>query len=114
MVSLTPESYRWFAEGAKTWEVRRHGKDFTEREIFPGRKIELRRGHRPEDALKGVIARVAVADDLPSLLDQIPYAAIIPEVGSVDEALAILRRLVGAAARGGLIAFEVALERHGG
>jgi hypothetical protein len=108
-IALPPETFRWFAEGGRRWEVRRYGRDFIERFVYPGRAVELRRGHRPDDALTGRIASVVVAEDLAALFAQISYREVIPDAASAEEAVEIARRLLGPGGRTGIIAMEIAL-----
>ncbi len=109
LVALPPETFRWFAEGGRRWEVRRYGREFIERFVFTGRAVELRRGRRPDEALKGVIARVILADDLPALFDQIAYRDVVPEATSLEEAIETAGAPRGAGpAR--LIALEIDLD----
>ncbi len=109
LVALSPETFRWFAECGRRWEVRRYGREFIERFVFAGRAVELRRGRRPDEALKGAIARVILADDLPALFDQIPYREVVPDAASVEEAIEVAGPALGVG-RAGIIAVEINLD----
>jgi hypothetical protein len=75
-----------------------------------GRPVEIRRGHRPDEALPGTIAEVLPDGDHASIFEQVSYRDIIPVAASLDEAIEIAHRLLGAGNPTRLIAFKVTLD----
>lgn len=110
IVPVSPESFQWFVEGERCWEVRRCGRDFTERDVLPDRPVEIRRGHRSNEALIGTIVEVLPVGDLASIFEQVSWRDIIPVASSLDEAAEIAHRLLGPGNRTRLIAFKVMLD----
>ena len=110
IVSVSPESFHWFAERERCWEVRRCGRDFTEGDVLPDRPVEIRRGHRANELLKGTIVEVLPIGDLASIFEQVSYRDIIPIAASLDEAMEIAHRLLGPGNLKRLIAFKVMLD----
>jgi hypothetical protein len=110
IVSVLPEPFHWFAEGERCWEVRRCGRDFTERDVLPDRPVEIRRAHRGSEVLKGTIVEVLPVGDLASIFERVSYSDIIPVAASLDEAVQIAHRLLGPGNLKRLIAFKVMLD----
>jgi hypothetical protein len=59
-VPLSKEPYRDFLLNGKEVEIRKYGRSFTEKTVFPGRRIELRLGYSGKSAIWGNINEVIV------------------------------------------------------
>src|SRR4051812_15933575 len=95
-VPLASDPHAWFVSGRKKWELRRVGRQYTQRHIRPGRIVELRRGYSDKDtSLWGVIDRVAVAKSISSFFDAVPYAQVIPTAQSRKDAEAVAAQILG-------------------
>jgi hypothetical protein len=111
-VPLASDPHSWFLSGRKNWELRRLGRQYTERHVRPGRMVELRRGYSDKaTSLWGVIDDVAVANTISSFFDAVPYAQVIPTAQSRDDAEAIAAQILGVAADSpvDVIGFQVRL-----
>jgi ASC-1-like (ASCH) protein len=86
-VPLSTEPFEWFKSGQKQWELRKYGRQFTEKHVFTGRFVELRKGYSTDQALWGTIDEVFTFDDLNSVFSRIDYRKIIPTVGSKEDAI---------------------------
>jgi hypothetical protein len=112
-VPLNAEAFGWFASGGKLWELRKFGRQYTEKHVRPGRRVELRRGYSDaRQAIWGRIKSVHRADSLVEFFDHVPYRLVIPTAVDCDEAIAaaseILRIETDRPAP--VIGFEVAFE----
>lgn len=89
-VPLAAEPYHWFESGQKAWELRKCGRQFTERQVIPGRRIELRYGYsNRERSLHGTIVQVYSACGLKRFFDTVDYRLVIPP--ALNQADAIRR-----------------------
>jgi ASC-1-like (ASCH) protein len=86
-VPLATEPFRWFESGKKKWELRKYGKQYTEKNIFSGREVELRRGYNTTDSLWGRLGEVLVVDSLEDLFLKVDFEKIIPVAASHEEAI---------------------------
>jgi ASC-1-like (ASCH) protein len=110
-VPLATQPYRWFEGGLKRWEVRRHGRQYTEKHVVPGRPVELRRGysHR-EDSLWGTIVCVVEARDLRRFFERVPFDEVVPTARTREEAIGVAAAILGLPPdEGRVLGFEVAL-----
>jgi len=57
---LKTEFFNAFKDGTKTHEYRRHGRQFTKKNWFPGRRVNLRRGYSTNDNLYGTVTSFKV------------------------------------------------------
>lgn len=107
-VPLSSQPYDWFASGEKRWELRRYGRQYTERHVYPGRLVELRRGYSG-DSLWGRIAAVERASGFAALFAAVPFAAVIPIASSLSDATERAAAILGVGAdeAAALIAFAV-------
>lgn len=62
-VPLATEPFRAFESGVKTVELRRSSKRWSERHVWRGRPVLLRRGYSTKEEIAGFVGRVAVATD---------------------------------------------------
>src|ERR1700722_2803593 len=109
-VPLSSAPFRWFSSGAKSWELRRHGRQYTRKHLTPGRRVELRRGYTDKNtALWGRIEEVQEADTLSEFFNRVDFREVIPEASSRSEAEDTAIKIIG----GGyvpVIGFRVALD----
>jgi hypothetical protein len=111
-VPLSGAPWRWFASGAKLWELRRLGGRWSEKQLRPGRRVELRRGYSTPDSLWGTVAEVVRADGISAFFDAVPHGLVIcaPGLGRA-EAEAAAAAILGIAPAGvPVIGFRVELE----
>src|SRR4051794_11776678 len=89
-VPLSTDPFRWFESGFKQWELRRYGRQYTERNIVPGRAVELRRGYQVgTGSLWGTITEVVYAGTLEEFFDKVPFAEVVPVCQTRAEAVRI-------------------------
>jgi hypothetical protein len=87
-VPLSTQPYIWFEMGLKKWELRKYGRQYTEKHVYPGRRVELRRGYSDKTrALWGVVEMVEYADDLQSFFNKVAFNEVIPFASSIEEAI---------------------------
>lgn len=113
-VPLATEPYHWFLSGAKRWELRRKGRQYTGRHVRIGRRVELRRGYSSaKDALWGVIDDIAEAESIRAFFKRVPFSEVIPFALSEEEAASMAASILGIDpdASQGVIGFRVSLDR---
>lgn len=110
-VPLSSEPFRWFESGKKRWELRRYGRQYTERNIVPGQTIELRRGYQARaGSLWGTITDVVYAPSLDIFFDLVPFKEVVPLCVSRDEAILIASEILHTGRTGApVLGFKVAL-----
>lgn len=97
-VPLATDPFLWFCSGRKKWELRKKGRQYTPKQVRPGRDVELRRGYADRDtALWGEIIDVIEADSVEAFFRSVPWSAVLPESGSLDEAISDARRILNIA-----------------
>lgn len=106
---LAGEPFRWFQCGQKRWELRRYGRQYTERHVIAGRSVELRHGYSSDVSLWGRIDRVITADSVKKFFELVPFREVIPLADSVEEAIAIANRILGTDGQGPVLGFKVKL-----
>jgi len=95
-VPLATAPFEWFRSGGKRWELRRYGRQYTERTVVPGREVELRRGYqRQGDALWGTVAQTVKANSILEFFDRVPYELVIPIAKDRSEATQIAVSILG-------------------
>ena len=112
-VPLSSEPFRWFESGKKRWELRRYGRQYTERNIIPGRVVELRRGYQAgAGSLWGMIVEVVQAPSLDAFFDIVPYSDVIPPSQSREEAQRTAAEILNVAQTDSpVLGFRVVLEQ---
>lgn len=86
-VPLSQDPFTWFAENKKTWELRRMRGQYTERQIYQGRPIELRLGYNTNCKLWGIINKVITGASIESVLTKIgSFESVIPTASSLKDA----------------------------
>jgi|SRR5208337_1582498 len=94
-VALARDPFVWFESGRKFWELRRYGRQYTEKHVKTGRAVELRNGYaRPDRALYGVISQVVQATCLREFFENIPYSEVIPTAISREDAILTAARIL--------------------
>jgi hypothetical protein len=94
-VPLSAEPYMWFETGKKRWELRRYGRQYTEKNVYPGRRVELRCGYsNPDRALWGTIVAVAYERDVKGFFDRVPFKEVIPSASSPAEAITMAENIL--------------------
>lgn len=94
-VPLTTEYWDAFNNGSKLWEVRNLGRNFSTQHVRVGRAVELRKGYSTSSSLWGVIHSVVVCNTAEALIEDIPFNSILPNAKSKQEAIKILKELLG-------------------
>jgi hypothetical protein len=95
-VPLANEPFRWFASGRKQWELRRLGRQYTRKNLIPGRRVELRRGYSDKTgALWGTVAEVREASGVSEFFAHIDYRYVIPVARDRAEAVQIATQILG-------------------
>jgi hypothetical protein len=110
-VPLKGEAYDWFASGGKKWEVRKLGRQWTEKNVRTGRRVELRRGYNGE-SLWGVVGGVVIQSDLWGLFSLVDYREVSPLSSDLTQAVGAVRHILGYSSMlvHPVIAFEVLLD----
>jgi len=111
-VPLASEPFRWFADGQKRWELRRYGRQYTERNVWVGRRVELRRGYSTDESLRGVIVETMRSASIRELFAKVDYKTIVPTADSEAEAIEIANKILGIpdGSQGPVFAFRVEIE----
>jgi hypothetical protein len=113
-VPLATEPYRWFREGSKHWELRRNARQYSDRHVVCGRRVELRRGYSSRrDALWGTIEQVALAPSIAKFFKQVPFQQVMPTARTEEEAIAMAGTILRIDARKSdpVIGFRVLLDK---
>lgn len=112
-VPLAAGPFSWFQSGKKTWELRRCGRQYTDKNIRLGRRVELRMGYTdPGRALWGVIVNIEQAATVSEFFKKVPYELVIPVATSLAEAVTLTSSILGLQPDncGPVLGFEVDLE----
>jgi hypothetical protein len=94
-VPLATEPFRWFEGGQKCWELRRYGRQYTERNVRVGRQVELRRGYSSDESLWGVIVETRRADSVDDFFRKVDYRTVVPDARSETQAIEIANAILG-------------------
>jgi hypothetical protein len=106
-VPLTTESFLDFKLKGKQYEIRACEKAYSEKYVFPGRPVELRKGYSGE-SLHGIIGEIVMGSHLEQVLSLIDYKLAEPRANSIDEAVKENKKLLGEKPK--YIAFQVLLD----
>ncbi|MFH1173946.1 MAG: hypothetical protein V1725_02330 [archaeon] len=82
-VPLMTAWFEAFTSGRKTYELRGYGRQYTEKNVYPGKEVELRKGYSGA-SLHGTIGEVVIGS-LDDILEQVPYRAIMPDARTRSE-----------------------------
>jgi hypothetical protein len=105
-VPLTTESFLDFKLHGKQYEVRACEGNYSEKYVFLGRPVELRKGYSGE-SLKGVIGDIIIGSHLEQILGLIDYKLAEPRANSIDEAVRENKKILGEKPK--YVAFQVLL-----
>ncbi len=106
-IPLTTESFLDFKLYGKQYEIRACQGSFSEKFVFPGRPVELRKGYSGE-SLNGVIGEIVKGSHLEQILSLIDYRLAEPRANSVDDAVRQNKKMLGEKPK--YIAFQVLLD----
>lgn len=110
-VPLATAPFEWFRSGGKRWELRRYGRQYTERNVVPGREVELRRGYQSQgDALWGTVTQTVEAKSIFEFFNQVPYELVIPIARDRSEATQIAGSILGVSAEDDIKLFGFSVE----
>jgi hypothetical protein len=93
-VPLAKGPFRWFEEGRKQWELRKYGRQYTERHVKAGKRIELRYGYNSHRSLWGFVRDTITAQSIADFFSQVDYRLVIPTAESRDEAIQIANEIL--------------------
>jgi ASC-1-like (ASCH) protein len=102
-VPLNTEPFEDFKHNGKTFELRSYGRQYTEKHVYTGRKVEVRKGYSGE-SLWGIIGKVETGT-LEEILNKISYKEITPKAKTVEESKKMINEVLGCKDK--YIAFEV-------
>lgn len=105
-VPLSTSSFIDFKLNGKQYEVRACERNYSEKFVFPGRPVELRKGYSGE-SLMGVIGEIVMGSRLEEVLSLIDYKLAEPMASSIDDAVKENKKLLGEKPK--YIAFQVLL-----
>ncbi|WP_227376262.1 ASCH domain-containing protein [Haladaptatus halobius] len=106
-VPLSTRPFKWFENGAKRWEVRRYGGQFTHSHVYKGRIVELRKGYSSEEKIWGQIKEIISTKELERIFKNVPYHQIIPDANSSEEAIEKTTHILNGRNSDGYIAFKI-------
>lgn len=109
-VPLAKEPFVWFEKGHKQWELRRYGRQYTERQVRAGREVELRHGYSSHQSLWGVITDTMRAKSVRDFFAHVDYETVIPTAASQDEAIRIAERILRIPERAEVAVFAFRVE----
>jgi len=96
-VPLASGPYEWFGSGAKEWELRKLGRQYTPKHLVVGRRVELRRGYSLGNSIWGTLADVRQAGSILEFFRDVPFSLVIPPAKSLEEAVETARGILGTA-----------------
>lgn len=102
-VPLNTGPFEDFKHNGKTFELRSYGRQYTEKHVYTGRRVEVRKGYSGE-SLWGVIGKVEIGG-LEEILTKINYKKITPQAKTAEEAKNSINKVLGFKEK--YIAFEV-------
>ncbi|RCX19509.1 ASCH domain-containing protein [Anaerobacterium chartisolvens] len=111
-VPLAKEPYNWFIHDRKEWELRKYGRQYTEKNIQIGKVVELRCGYNnPSKAIWGVIEEIRTFDSINNVFRSIDYKKIISGAINLENAIDLSTQILRLKNCGNnkLIAFKVRL-----
>jgi hypothetical protein len=85
-IPLTSEAFYWFRDHRKTFELRAYGRTWTEKNIYEGREVELRRGYSTGDKINGKVGAIIIGS-LSHVFEEVNFKKIVPVAGSERDAV---------------------------
>jgi hypothetical protein len=112
-VPLASSPFSWFEEGLKEWELRKYGRQYTERHIWVGKRVELRHGYRSSRSLWGTVSDTVSASSVSDFFSRIDYRTVIPVATSLNEACRIAEEILNIPqnTESHLFAFRIELDK---
>ena len=104
-VPLNTGPFEDFQHNGKTYELRGYGRQYTEKHVYAGRKVELRKGYSGQ-SLWGMIGNVE-SGGLEQVLRKVGFKKIVPNAKSKAEAVKEICEILGRKDK--YLAFEVIL-----
>jgi hypothetical protein len=93
-VPLASSPFSWFEGGLKKWELRKYGRQYTERHIWVGKRVELRHGYRSNRSLWGTVSDTVSASSVSDFFSRVDYRTVIPVATSLGEACRIAEEIL--------------------
>jgi hypothetical protein len=106
-VPLADQPFAWFRSGKKKWELRRLGRQYTQRHVRVGRRVELRRGYRGPDVLWGEILAVIEANGIEDFFEKVDFKDVVPVADSREDAVRIATEILRIDSTTPLLGFAV-------
>jgi len=92
-VPLSTEPYLDFKEKGKQYEVRSCERAFSEKYVYKGRPVEIRKGYSGE-SLNGIIGKVIIGS-LEHIMYKLDYKKIEPNAKNKNEAILENKKILG-------------------
>ena len=105
-VPLAKEPFSWFLSGQKKWELRKVGQ-YSHKNVYTGRMVEIRKGYNTDDKLFGKIDDVRESASLEGIFEKVKFKEIIPISKSKNEAIAIAQDILKPSKTNSFIAFKI-------
>ena len=112
-VPLATDPHTWFRSGKKTWELRKLGRQYTEKHVRPGRMVELRKGYTDKStSIWGWIENIVVAESLADFFEEVPWKSVLPKSTNLHNAIKDAEEILGvdSGSAGPFIGFKVDVE----
>ena len=105
-VPLTKEAFEWFKSHDKQWEIRKLNiGQYNRKNIFEGRRVELRLGYKPGNSIWGEISEVKEFNEANELINNIDFKFLIPTAKNKDEAIERINDFIGKESK--IITFKI-------
>ena len=104
---LSAPAYQDFTEFGKVYEIRVCVGQYSEKFVYPDRRVELSNGYGKQNRRWGTIGRV-VTGSLEEIFEKVEHRLVEPRADSVDKAIAENKDLLGEHPK--YIAFEIRLD----
>lgn len=106
-VPLATQPFEWFKSGAKRWELRKLGRQYTPKHLRVGRSVELRKGYKGPDSIWAAIIDVVEAANIEEFFDKVDYKEVIPVAEGREQAIEIASEILKADEGTPIIGFSV-------
>lgn len=93
-IFLKSKAFFWFRDKGKKYELRVYRRQWTEKNVYKGRPVELRRGYNTKDRIRGKVGKVIVGT-IKEIFSKVKYKEIIPLANSQKEAIKIINEILG-------------------
>lgn len=92
VVPLKPESFLDFRERGKEYVLKRYGRNFNEKNVYPNKRVLLRNAYSGREELRGRIGRVVIGE-LESIFREIDYRLVTPRAKTMSEAISSIKTI---------------------